>query len=112
MNLTGAANVRIRFTWTGTWDWWWAIDNVEIIDYTVTCATTPNAGTAASSFTTACPFNVIDLYLEFADSSTGFTYQWQVSTDNVNWTDITGATSSSYSLTGQAQASYYLCNIT
>ena len=112
MNLTGAANVRIRFTWTGTWDWWWAIDNVEIIDYPVTCATPPNAGTAASSFTTACPFNVIDLYLEFADSSTGFTYQWQVSTDNVNWTDITGATSSSYSLSGQAQASYYLCNIT
>ena len=45
MNLTGAANVRIRFTWTGTWDWWWAIDNVEIIDYPVTCATPPNAGT-------------------------------------------------------------------
>jgi hypothetical protein len=85
---------------------------VQIVDYPITCATAPNAGAAGSSFSSACAFNNIDLYLTGADSATGFTYQWQVSTDNVNFTDIPGATSSSYSLTGQTQSSYYLCNIT
>lgn len=32
---SGAADVRIRFKYTGDWAWWWAIDNVDIIkDYT------------------------------------------------------------------------------
>lgn len=26
----GVSNLRIRFTWTGSWDWWWAIDNIEV----------------------------------------------------------------------------------
>lgn len=30
----GAADVRVRFRYTGGWGWWWAIDNVDIIkDY-------------------------------------------------------------------------------
>lgn len=112
LNLAGATSVRVRFTWTGTWDWWWAIDNVQVIDYPVTCTSAPNAGTAISSLPFACAFNTIDLYLSGADSSTGFTYQWQVSTDNINWVDITGATSSYYTFSGQTQASYYQCNVT
>lgn len=29
-SYTGAADVRIRFDYTGKWGWWWAIDNVTI----------------------------------------------------------------------------------
>ncbi len=112
LNTAGAANVRFRFTWTGTWDWWWAIDNVQIVDYPVTCASAPNAGAASSSFVTACAFNNIDLYLTGADSSTGFTYQWQVSFDSVTWVDIAGATSSSCFVSGQSQTSFYQCLVT
>lgn len=104
---SGAANVRVRFTWTGSWDWWWAIDNVQIIDYPVSCNTTPNGGTAGSSLSSACSFNIIDLTVIGADSTTGTTFQWEVSTDNVNWTDITGATFTVTSVTGQTVASYY-----
>jgi len=32
-----ASNVKVRFTYTGDWDWWWALDNVKV------------TGTAASS---------------------------------------------------------------
>ena len=32
---TGAADVRIRYKYTGNWAWWWAVDNVDIVkDYT------------------------------------------------------------------------------
>ncbi len=103
----GAANVRVRFTWTGSWDWWWAIDNVQIIDYPVSCSSTPNGGTAGSSFSSVCSFNEIDLTVLGADSVTGTTFQWQVSTDSVNWADISGATMTSVIVTGQTDASYY-----
>lgn len=111
INLAGASTVRARFTWTGTWDWWWAIDNVQFVDYPVTCMSAPNGGTAAASLSTACAWNTIELSLTGADSTTGTTFQWQVSTDNINWVDITGATSTFYSFTGQAQTSYYHCNV-
>ena len=103
----GAANVRVRFTWTGSWDWWWALDNVQIVDYPLTCNSTPNGGTAGSSFTSVCAFNLIDLTVLGADSVTGTSFQWQVSTDNVNWNDIPSATTTSVFITGQSVASYY-----
>lgn len=34
-SYTGAADVRVRFDYTGSWGWWWAVDNVTISrDYT------------------------------------------------------------------------------
>lgn len=34
-SYTGAADVRVRFDYTGSWGWWWAVDNVTIArDYT------------------------------------------------------------------------------
>ncbi|WP_139957446.1 T9SS type A sorting domain-containing protein [Flavicella sediminum] len=26
----GASNAKIRFTYTGDWDWWWALDNIKV----------------------------------------------------------------------------------
>jgi subtilisin family serine protease len=28
----GQANVKLKFRYTGTWDWWWEIDNVTIVN--------------------------------------------------------------------------------
>lgn len=111
LNLTGAATVRFRFNWIGTYDWWWAIDNVELKDFS-NCTAPPNAGTAESSLISVCSFEVFDLSLIGADNAIGITYQWQVSTDNINWGDIVGAIASTYSQTGQTVASYYRCNLT
>ena len=112
LNLGAAANVRFRFTWTGTWDWWWAIDNVALVDYPVLCTAPPNAGAALSSETSVCPATLFSLTLSGADSATGITYQWQVSTDNLNWTNISGAISSNYGVSNQMMMSYYRCNLT
>ena len=111
LNTGSATDVRFRFTWTGSWDWWWAIDNVSLVDYPVTCTTPPNAGTANSSLASVCAFNSFSLYLTGADSSTGNYWQWQESTDNINWNDIVGATSNTYLYSGQIQDSYYRCQI-
>ncbi len=26
----GSSNAKVRFTYTGDWDWWWALDNIEV----------------------------------------------------------------------------------
>ena len=98
-------SVIIRFTWTGDYDWWWAIDNVKIIQYG-TCTAPPVPGTAMSSLAAVCPNDLFDLSVMGADSTPDLTYQWQSSPDGTTWTDITGATSTTLTLS-QAAATYY-----
>ena len=59
------------------------------------CTSPPTAGTTVSSATTICPSVNFSLSLSGSTYGTGQTYQWQSSTDNVAWTNITGATNSS-----------------
>ncbi|AUC86051.1 hypothetical protein CW731_12510 [Polaribacter sp. ALD11] len=44
LNITtqsnAASNVKVRFTYTGDWDYWWAIDNVKVTGETVPTNTT------------------------------------------------------------------------
>lgn len=110
--VSGAATLKLRFTWVGSWDWWWAFDNLEVVDYPVACTTPPNPGTASSDISNACVFDFITLTATGADSATGINYQWQVSTDNINWTDLPSATNSVFTFTGQAVASHYRFNVT
>ncbi|MFN8144540.1 MAG: GEVED domain-containing protein [Bacteroidia bacterium] len=105
-----ANNIMVRFTWTGSWDWWWAIDNVQVLNVSP-CNAPPNAGTASSLFTSVCTTDTIQLYLTGADVASGLTYQWQSSPDGTTWTDILGATDSVY-LVAQTTATYYQCNVT
>jgi hypothetical protein len=28
--VNGASNAKVRFTYTGDWDWWWALDNITV----------------------------------------------------------------------------------
>lgn len=39
----------------------------------------------------------------------GCGYQWQASNDGINWTDISGATGSSYTPTGLTKSTFYRC---
>lgn len=66
---------------------------------TITSAT-PCAGTPGAGSVTPAVVNICDSgsrWLNFAgDAGVGLTYQWQKSTDNVNFTDISGATAATY----------------
>lgn len=104
-----AANLMFRFTWTGTWDWWWAIDNVVVNEYPITCTTPPVAGSTVAPFA-VCSGVPFTLSLMGADSATGNTWMWESSLDNITWVPIAGGTSNTLTTT-QAVATYYRCSI-
>lgn len=70
------------------------------------CSGTPAAGTAQSNKSNVCANEPFTLSLSGATAASGLTYQWQISTDNTNWSDITGATAASFT-TSQITSSYY-----
>jgi len=108
--LGSATDLMVRFTYTGDYDWWWALDNVQVTSYS-TCTTPPNAGTATSSVPNTCPDDLFDLILVGSDVGPDLTYQWQSSPDNSTWGDILGATGLSYTVS-QTTATYYQCIVT
>lgn len=105
-----ATDLKVRFTWTGSWDWWWAIDNVAIKSYD-NCTAPPVAGNATSSSVLVCANQNFLLGLAGNDNGIGITFQWQNSPDGTTWTDIPGATSATLD-TNQASATYYQCLVT
>lgn len=110
-SLIGTATaLQVRFTWTGSWDWWWALDNVEVISYP-NCTAPPVAGDATSSSVLVCANENFVLELVGNDNGIGITYQWQNSPDGSTWTDIPGATASSLD-TNQSSMTYYQCLVT
>jgi hypothetical protein len=68
-------------------------------------ATTTSGG--STTLTTACSSTSIYLSLTGVPNSSGYTYQWQSSPDGTAWTNISGATSPTYTATGQLAATYY-----
>ena len=112
ISVGAATAIRFRFTWTGSWDWWWAIDNVVLNDYPIACTTPPTAGSTGGNTDTVCSSTNVTLFLLGADTAIGISYQWQISTDNTTWSDISGATASTYYFSGQTITSYYRCNVT
>jgi hypothetical protein len=89
----------------------------EVEDYNFTvvgstpCSGTPTAGTAIVSASPVCPSVSTTLSLTGATLAAGLTYQWQSSTDNVTFNNITGATSASYATTVAADT-YFRCVVT
>lgn len=75
------------------------------------CTGAPNAGTATAIPTTVCAGQDFSLQLTGATVASGLTYQWQSSTDNLNWTNITGATNASLTR-NQLASTYYRCVVT
>jgi hypothetical protein len=69
----------------------------------------PTGVSATSTLTTACPGVNIPLASTYTGITDGLTYQWQVSTNGgTDWTNITGATSATYTATQTVASSYRL----
>jgi len=75
------------------------------------CTNPPTTGTVSSTALTACLGVPFTLSLSGGTGGTGQTYQWQISTDNIVWTDIPGATSATLT-TSQTSSNYYRCIVT
>jgi hypothetical protein len=63
------------------------------------CTGTPTAGSALASDTAVCVNSTVDLMLSGVNGGSQITYQWQLSMDGVNYTDIAGANQLSYTYT-------------
>lgn len=75
------------------------------------CVNPPVPGTVVSSLNPACLNVPFTLSLSGGTGGTGQTYQWQISPDNITWTNITGATNSTLT-TQQTSSNYYRCAVT
>ncbi|MBL0306281.1 MAG: hypothetical protein IPQ25_09670 [Chitinophagaceae bacterium] len=64
-----------------------------------------------STAATVCPSINFTLSLQNGTAGSGVTYQWQSSPDGTTWTNIAGATNSSYTTTLTA-TTQYRCNVT
>jgi len=89
-------------------------NRTETEDYTVrvvaipACAGTPIAGTSAISKSAICIGNSATVSVTGASANaTGLSAQWYTSTNNVDFTPISGATSTSYVATPTAAGTYY-----
>lgn len=87
------------------------IDDVSWISYPPVCSGTPSPGNTISSAASVCPTVPFTLSLQNATTGSGVTYQWKSSTDNITFSDITGATLSSLT-TSQSVSTYYKCIVT
>lgn len=78
------------------------------IDYTTAaCTGTPTPGNTIASTASACPGGAVSLSLQNCTPGSGVTYQWQSATAvGGPYTNITGATSSTYNTTVTATAFY------
>lgn len=92
----------------------------EIEDYDIellpepVCIDPPTAGSAQSNILLFCNSTSVNLNLSLTGTSggTGQTYQWQNSTDGVDFFDIVGATTASWTESNVTTSYYYQCNVT
>ena len=84
------------------------IGSVSFISGT-NCSGTPNAGSTAASVNPVCPSVPFNLSLANATFTSGLNYQWQSAMNPLGpWTNIAGATTSTYSAS-QVMNTYYQC---
>ncbi len=73
------------------------------------CSGTPTAGSATSFPTSGTGGTSFNLSLTGVSAVAGLTYQWQSSPDNSTWTNVFGATNSTYIFMGLASSTYFRC---
>ena len=93
------------------------LDGGETEDYSFTvialqpCSGTPDPGNTIPTASTACPSINFTLSLQHNVAATGISYQWQSSPDNSIWSDISGATNPTLTIS-QTASTYYKCIVT
>ncbi|MCZ2356551.1 MAG: T9SS type A sorting domain-containing protein, partial [Bacteroidia bacterium] len=85
------------------------IDNLRIV---LPCSGTPTAGTASVTPTGFCGATNPTLTLSGYTVAGGITFQWQSSPNGSSWTNISGATTASYSAPPITATTYYRCVVT
>ncbi|MBO2012705.1 fibronectin type III domain-containing protein, partial [Hymenobacter negativus] len=87
--------------------------NVMGISVNPVCSSAPTAGTATATATNTCASAGIVVSLTGSSSDGGLAYQWQASTNGgTSYTDIAGATSTSYTVSGQTTTTLYRARVT
>ncbi len=76
------------------------------------CSGTPTAGTVSVSSTYGGSSTVFNFTLTGYTAAAGISFQWQTSTDSSSWSNISGATSTTYSYTGLTATKYVQCIVT
>jgi gliding motility-associated-like protein len=94
-----------------TYTWGETEDYLINIATPAPCAGTPAGGTATSSKAVACTGESFNLSATGTEVALGITYQWQSSPDNINWTNILGATNVTLT-TSQTANTYYRLVVT
>ncbi|MFN8114761.1 MAG: GEVED domain-containing protein [Bacteroidia bacterium] len=116
-------NTRLRIKLESTWADGLILDpcyqsnyDGQILDYSIyviaspACSGTPNAGDAIASKTLVCSSDKINLDLTNNSIVSNATYLWQLSSDNINWTDLGPSQSTvPYYISSQLQTTYYRC---
>jgi len=74
------------------------------------CSGTPSITDVVASDSTVCSNQTINFSLSTSYTTTGLSFQWQSSTDGISYTNIAGATNTTYSGT-QTVNTYYQCII-
>ncbi len=117
--MTGPTMMRVRSRLinniNGSVDACTAFGSGESEDYVITIdpalpCTTPTPGATLSTATSVCIGAGFTVSIANTSNGLGTTYQWQSSPDNITYTDISGAVSSSYAVASQSAATYYRCN--
>lgn len=75
------------------------------------CTSPPVPGTLNTTLSPACTGSVFTLGFTGGTLGSGQTYQWQSSPNNTDWTDLPGATLTTYT-TSQSQTTYYRLVVT
>lgn len=78
----------------------------------VLCSGTPTAGTVTASAAAVCTGYTTTLTLAGQTTFVGAGIQWQVSTDHVTFTDISGATNTTYVASPTASQTWYRARVT
>ena len=75
------------------------------------CSGLPTPGNTISSSNSVCSGSDFILSLQNPTTAYGVSYQWQISTDNITFNNIVGATDQTY-IASQTTVNYYKCLVT
>jgi hypothetical protein len=106
VGLTATRYYRVSMALSGS-----GCDNGSSISTTITVVPDPTVSVSASN-ATICSGGASLLTATISNGTGTPAYQWQMSTDNITFTDINSATSATYNATGLTATRYYRVNIT